>query len=396
MNPKKRISFGVFIFAVCAMVAFEAQATSQCYQWTLQTNGGGWSSNANGAVDAQVAWCNATESNADHCQGGTGVCTSAAWACEFTVHQYPIVGNFPAYQQGPLIHVREYWRNDGSTFTEFNQSNALSWRANPEGCQVYVSALFQPLAQCGQACNAVGHPINPASGAVYDSAPDFNRVHTSMFQRFYNSTDISAVNISTGWRHTFTRNVKPKYAGSQYQSYGSGSDNSSLYNDEALACTSGFAEVKGRVSTWTNASASYSNGACVLSIGATQIGTLPILYTSPPTPNPASLVLIGFEARRDYGQLVTFTVNGSAISAPPGISMRLQQTSTGYTLIDTNDNVELYDSNGRLLSVTTRAGVVQTMNYDSAGHLTAISDNFGHSITPNYDAQGRLLSVTRE
>jgi YD repeat-containing protein len=216
------------------------------------------------------------------------------------------------------------------------------------------------------------------------------------FKRFYNSGDSSSNGLSAGWRHSFSRNIKPKYSGSTHKPYAVHPDNSSLYTSEAAACTSGFAEIKNRVATWTNAVASYGNNVCTLTVGGTYIGTLNLYYQSPPTPAPGSTVLIALDAARDDGQLVSFLVNGSAITAPPGIKLRLQQTGVGYTLTDATDTVETYDAGGKLQLVNSRAGVTQVVGYDSLGRLSTVTDSFGHSLTLTYDSQGRLSSVTRQ
>jgi len=92
---------------------------------------------------------------------------------------------------------------------------------------------------------------------------------------------------------------------------------------------------------------------------------------------------------------VSFGVNGTVINAPAGIGLRLQQTAGGFTLTDEADNIETYSANGALLTVTSRAGLVQTMGYDSSGRLSTVTDNFGHRLSLSYDSQGRLSSVTR-
>jgi len=158
----------------------------------------------------------------------------------------------------------------------------------------------------------------------------------------------------------------------------------------------GFQDIKSRVSTWTNARAvySYSDGVCNLTVGSTPIGRLTLFYSRPSPPAPGMRV-IGFDALRDDGQQVTFTLSGSSIVAPPSIRMRLQQTGGGYTLTDQNDSIEQYDSNGKLLSITSRAGVLQTLGYDIGGRLSAVTDSFGHSVSLSYDSQGHLASLTR-
>jgi YD repeat-containing protein len=76
--------------------------------------------------------------------------------------------------------------------------------------------------------------------------------------------------------------------------------------------------------------------------------------------------------------------------------LKLQQSGGGYTLTDVNDNVEAYNTNGKLTSVASRAGVVQTIGYDSSSRLSNVTDSFGHSVTLTYDSQGRLSTVTRQ
>jgi len=159
------------------------------------------------------------------------------------------------------------------------------------------------------------------------------------------------------------------------------------------ACVSGFPQIKSRVSAWANAVASYVNGVCTLTNGSTPIGTLQIYYNSPVVPAPTSR-LVGFDATRDDGQVISFTLNGTLIVSPPGSAIRLQQTATGFTLIDASDNKEDYGTDGKLLSITSRGGIVQSVGYDGAGRLSVISDSFGRQLTLSYDSLGRLASLT--
>jgi YD repeat-containing protein len=170
---------------------------------------------------------------------------------------------------------------------------------------------------------------------------------------------------------------------------------SSQYADPAAACTSGFAEVKSRVSQWGDALASFDNGNCVLTKNGKYIGVI-VVNVSAGSFAPASTP-VAYDVVRDDGQLIRFIIDGNgSIIAPPGISLNLQKTAAGFTVSDSNDNIEQYDATGKLLTVTSRAGVVQTMNYDGSGHLSSVSDSFGHQLTFGYDGQGRLLSVTRQ
>jgi YD repeat-containing protein len=220
--------------------------------------------------------------------------------------------------------------------------------------------------------------------------------HSLVFKRYYDSNDRSATKLNRGWRHSFSRSIRRVQSSSTYKAFAASADTSSLYNDEASACTSGFAEIKSRVSTWANASAAFTGNACRLSIGTTSIGTLPLYYTSLPTPAPGTTSTISYEVIRDDGQVVSFSVEGTSAVSPPGSTLTLQATGSGYTLTDANDVVEAYDTNGKLLSATSRSGTVQTMGYDGSGKLSTVSDSFGHSLALSYDSQGRPSAVTRQ
>ena len=384
----------VLLFLAAGRTAY---ATSQCWQWR-DTAGAGY---------ADTGWMT---SGPQACSTYAGLCAANPTSCHYNAVNYDYrnwngkavpdasAGGWPVFRCNVTV---QYKNKDPRGFpTDWNdlfEEAGLDRRQNPDGCKVYVSARASERALCGPARSCVGHPINPASGAVYDTIVDIPSTSGApALQHFYNSTDSGSPDLSAGWRHSFSRTIQPKYAGMDYRPYVQDQDNSSLYTDEATACSSGFAEIKARSSTWANASASYANGVCSLNTGNTRIGTLTLLYTSPPTPNPSTLTLVGYDATRDDGQLVSFSVQGGSIMAPPTIGLKLQQTSSGYTLTDESDNTETYDVSGKLLSVTSRAGVVQTMNYESSGRLGTVTDSFGHRLLLNYDSQGRMSSVTAQ
>ena len=53
---------------------------------------------------------------------------------------------------------------------------------------------------------------------------------------------------------------------------------------------------------------------------------------------------------------------------------------TGFNYINTLDQVESYDSTGKLISITDRNGNIQTMNYDSNNCLIQINDSWGNKL----------------
>jgi YD repeat-containing protein len=110
-------------------------------------------------------------------------------------------------------------------------------------------------------------------------------------------------------------------------------------------------------------------------------------------------VPLGYDVTRDDGQVIRFSgvtnANGDFL-APAGTTLRLRAVAGGYRVTDQNDTTELYGSSGRLLLITSRSGVTNTMSYDSLGRLSTVTDSFGHQLVFVYDTQNRLISVTRQ
>jgi RHS repeat-associated protein len=88
-------------------------------------------------------------------------------------------------------------------------------------------------------------------------------------------------------------------------------------------------------------------------------------------------------------------------------------TGDGLQLIARDDDVEIYDSTGALLSVTTRDGVTTTLSYSNGsatpplgqaaegattpvkkGALLKVTDPFGRTLTFGYDTKGNLVKMT--
>ncbi len=78
---------------------------------------------------------------------------------------------------------------------------------------------------------------------------------------------------------------------------------------------------------------------------------------------------------------------------------------TGFRYVNSSDDsVEMYDTAGRLLSIASRSGIVQTLTYSDAstpaniapkaGLLIRVDETFGHAINFTYDAQSRLSGMT--
>jgi YD repeat-containing protein len=263
---------------------------------------------------------------------------------------------------------------------------------NASNCGYYVVATRQAMTQTS--CrDCVIDPINPGTGAVYTAETDV-RFHgyrgAIAFRRYYNSADTTGADGVPGWRHSYDRSIQAIYLAQSAVYPGQSAIVSPEYSTQSAACTQGFAAIQASVSAWASATATYENGVCVLSTTAGTLGTLPIL--SWPVPSPPSTV-IEYDVIRDDGQILRFTTQNGAPTAPPGVSLRLAVTGSGYTLTDDQDNVETYNSSGVLQSITTRSGVVQTLSYDSDGLWSGIADSFGNSLTVTRNVQGSIAQI---
>jgi YD repeat-containing protein len=264
-------------------------------------------------------------------------------------------------------------------------------QGEPTYCPSAHAFAAAPAADQKSCCNPLHDPIDPTTGGMFLVETDVPDPEDRLrFHRYYNSANGGTVFLSPGWRHSLTRRIDARRAQSASLGLTNSADLSSGYPDEASACTSGFPEVKGRVHSWANAIATYDGSVCNLRVSGVNIGRLPIVWDGP---IPGSPDVIAWDATRDDGQRVSFTVDGSMVNAPPTSGMRLQQTASGFLLTDENDTREQYDASGRLQSITTRAGVVVTLGYDSSGRLSTATDSFGHKLTLTYDGLNRLSTV---
>ncbi len=255
----------------------------------------------------------------------------------------------------------------------------------------YVTATTPPLAQTSSP-DPGGDPVNPALGNVYTTETDvkFAGAGAIAFSRSFNSADVAGADQVPGWRHSYDRSIDTIYQTAGPLWPGQSPTVSPEYTTPSAACTQGFATIQASVAAWTFATATYNNGVCVLSIGSTTIGTLPIQVYPAPTP-PSTPV--EYDVIRDDGQTLRYTLQNGVINNPSGVSIRLATTASGFTVTDDQDNVEVYNKAGVLQSITSRSGVVQTLSYDTNGRLLEVIDSFGNSLTVARNAQNSIKSI---
>jgi YD repeat-containing protein len=116
-------------------------------------------------------------------------------------------------------------------------------------------------------------------------------------------------------------------------------------------------------------------------------------------------------AFRDDGRKWSFNkpTSGNVYTSDGDISDKLTRlvsgtVTIGWTLVSASgDQTESYDASGKLLAISNRNGLIQSMSYSDAatpvvvapapGLLVKVTDNFGREIQFNYDAKSRVAKV---
>jgi YD repeat-containing protein len=129
----------------------------------------------------------------------------------------------------------------------------------------------------------------------------------------------------------------------------------------------------------------------VISNSGGTIGTLIVdsLYGDMPLPT-----VVEYDVVRDDGKTYRYTTQNGSINNPPGVSLQLAVTSSGFTLTDDQDNVETYNSSGVLQSITSRSGIVQTVSYNVNGLLSSVTDSFGNTLAITRNTPWQLVGVS--
>jgi len=102
---------------------------------------------------------------------------------------------------------------------------------------------------------------------------------------------------------------------------------------------------------------------------------------------------------RADGKINAFTLTGGNWTADADVNEKLAPvlsggTITGWNYTTEENQVESYDTNGRLVSITNPVGLAQTFTYDASGLLATATDPFGRKLSFTYDASNRIKSFT--
>jgi YD repeat-containing protein len=103
---------------------------------------------------------------------------------------------------------------------------------------------------------------------------------------------------------------------------------------------------------------------------------------------------------RPEGQAFVFNLSGEVWTAEADVTEHLERLTeagvfTGWRYTTAEDEVEVYDTQGRLVSIADRAGVSQILVYDGQGRLsTVIHTPSGRTLRLTYDALHCLRTLT--
>ncbi|WP_350027887.1 RHS repeat-associated core domain-containing protein [Methylovulum psychrotolerans] len=108
---------------------------------------------------------------------------------------------------------------------------------------------------------------------------------------------------------------------------------------------------------------------------------------------------------RANGKQVVYTLANGVWASDTDINDKLTQQSGGWQLTTAADDVETYDTTGKLTSIQDRSGYSQVLNYPKifdtstppkqigSGPLQDVIDTYGHKLSFTYDSQGRVATL---
>ncbi|MCG8433990.1 MAG: DUF6531 domain-containing protein, partial [Gammaproteobacteria bacterium] len=104
---------------------------------------------------------------------------------------------------------------------------------------------------------------------------------------------------------------------------------------------------------------------------------------------------------RADGKVIRFHKQGGVWVAGPNSSMpalnvieTLEEIPGGWRVTTPNDDIETYDSSGKLTGVTSRGGRTYQLTYNGSDELTRVENDFGQGLDFTYDVSGRLETMT--
>ena len=295
----------------------------------------------------------------------------------------------PYYGKHPIMRVSD----GGCTVTTCIRCGASDFYIGEKKClkpQYYAAVPIENVPP--QLC--VANPVEPSSGTKIQKEVDIASSGLGQigFDRIYNNGNKSA---STFWYNPYQKSLnvidpeKITIAG----------EKSSLYASKDAACTSGWNEIKTKISDlWAlNATARYSNNTCQIVRNNVVVRNIPILLSGQSTITfikPGAVKLL-----REDGSILSFGLSANEkyreLNGERGQLISVTNAApVAWRYSAPNGDIEDYDVNGKLLSITASNGMKQELFYDAvSGLLSRITDSAGRELVFAYIGN-QINSVT--
>lgn len=230
------------------------------------------------------------------------------------------------------------------------------------------SGQIDPVRHLGGACPTCGNPISLTSGNKYQEETDYQGVgiFPLMIKRYYNSAMEVTNTVPGGNSH-----------------YGTGVVGTNTGN-QTIASLVGGAGYLAQLPLLTD-DAHYRNLALGVIGDKWRHHYQRSLTIRSLDDSQAGLSLTSAAAYRHDGRVYIFNLYNNQWVGEKDVNLSLTTITGGYRLVDEQDNAEIYDTGGRLLSISNRAGIEQALSYDSCGRLSTVTHSFGAQLLFNYD-----------
>jgi len=111
--------------------------------------------------------------------------------------------------------------------------------------------------------------------------------------------------------------------------------------------------------------------------------------------NPQTITATRYDGKTAYFRLI----DSVWINQQAGGDRITQATDgagnqTGWRLITSDDEIETYNTAGKLLSISSRDGRTKTLSYDANNRLISVTDDVGRSLNFTYDGSSRIQAMT--
>ncbi|MBI1424703.1 MAG: hypothetical protein GC149_14755, partial [Gammaproteobacteria bacterium] len=272
--------------------------------------------------------------------------------------------------------------------------------------------------QSGCSKTHAGNPCNPLTGNKFEVEMDRSAsgIQGLSFARFYNSNSNVTWRVGNKWSHSYDYHL---YTEHKYIVRQLTANSSAQYTTRKDACETGWQDIKGRVVKFETAgtTARWEGESCnIYSASNARMGRIKA-YTYVPNVAPYDTGdVVAMWVTMPNGTRYRFTSTASGWQTDPGVVVKLETTAEGYRVTDENDQIELYDTTGKitqlmdatgnslifthdtttglLSSVENDRGVSLAFAYDGNGHLSSVTDNASRTWEYQYDGNGNLASVT--